>query len=319
VYLVFPLLILWSNLHGSAIIGVALAVLYGVSLLVADLRGGRGLRVRRRGLVFIVAAPLCLLATPYGIAGAAYYHETLGNPVFKALVTEWRPITSSAALAVPFFISAFATVWLLGQARGRARLFEALALLALIAVAISAVRNITWFGLAATVLLPSMIGGIAPEREPAPRRPRVNLALAGGGLVALLISFVAVAVKPISWFEHGYDQRALNTVVAEARDHPGMRVFADVHFGDWLLWHAPALAGRVAYDARLELLTPTQLSGLTTLTQTRLPGAPDLLAGYGLFVFETKDSDTLKLMLQRTGARVLLRGHGVVVAARPGA
>jgi hypothetical protein len=318
VYLVFPLLILWSNLHGSAIIGVALAVLYGISLLVEDLRGGRGLRVRRRALVFIIAAPLCLLATPYGVAGAAYYQETLGNPVFKALVTEWRPITSSGAFAVPFFISAFATVWLLGRARVRARLFEALALLLLIAAAISAVRNVTWFGLAATVLLPSMLGVIAPKRKPAPRRPRVNLALAGSVLVALLISVGAVAVRPVSWFEHGYDKRALNTVVAEARDHPGVRLFADVHFGDWLLWQAPALAGRVAYDARLELLTTAQLTSLTTLTQTGLPGAPDLLAGYGLFVLETKDSETLKLMLQRTGARVVLRGHGVVVAARSG-
>jgi hypothetical protein len=167
VYLVFPLLILWSNLHGSAIVGAAMTSVCGATLLVADLRAGLPLRLRRRTVLLLVGGPLCLLATPYGLAGVTYYRETLANPLFKALVTEWRPITSTAILAVPFFVSAFAAVWLLGQARGRARLFDALTLLLLIAAAISAVRNVTWFALAALVLLPSMLGAVVPPAQAA--------------------------------------------------------------------------------------------------------------------------------------------------------
>ena len=319
VYLVLPLLILWSNLHGSAIIGAGLAVLYGLSLIVEELRTQRRLRVPRRAIAMVVGAPLCLLVTPYGIQGVTYYRQTLMNPVFKALVTEWRPITSAAVLAIPFFVAAFATVWILGQSRSRARLFEALTLLMLIAAGISAIRNVTWFALAALVLLPSTLSAIVPARPAAPRRRRLNLTLVGATLVVLLGSVISVAAKPQSWFEHGYDTRALGAVAAQVHKHPGARIFADIHFGDWLLWHEPDLAGRVAYDARLELLTTTQLRKLTTLTEIQPPNTPDLLAGYGLFVLDRTDASNVKLMLVRTGAHIVWQGRGIAVAARSGA
>jgi hypothetical protein len=318
VYLVFPLLVLWGNLHGSASLGAGLAALYGVSVLIEDLRAARPWRVRGRGPAFAIGAPLCLLLTPYGISGLSYYRETLMNPVFKTLVTEWQPVTSSAVLAIPFFVAAFATVWLLGYSRGRTRLFETLALLVLIAGAISAVRNITWFGLAAIVLLPSMLSTIAPPRTAAPRRRRLNLTLVGASAAFLFVSLIAVATKPSSWFESGYDARALSRVAVLAHRQPGVRIYADGHFADWLLWHDPSLAGHLAYDSRLELLTAAQMWGLAALGEIRAPGARDPLAGYGLLVLETTDGAS-RLLLDQPGTQAILRGHGVTVAARSGA
>jgi hypothetical protein len=318
VYLVFPLLVLWGNLHGSASLGAGLVVLYGVSLLVEDLRAGWPWRVRGRGLAFMIGAPLCLLITPYGISGVTYYRETLMNPAFKALVTEWQPVTSIYILAVPFFVAAFATVWVLGHSRGRARLFEALTLLVLIAGAISAVRNVTWFALAVIMLLPSTLSTIFAQRAPAARRRRLNLTLVGASAIFLLASLITVATKPSAWFEGGYDARALGQVAAVIDRQPGVRIYADGHFADWLLWHDPSLAGHVAYDSRLELLTSTQLRELADLTEIRAPGARDLLAGYGLLVLETPDRAS-QLLLDQPGTHVILRGHSVAVATRSGA
>jgi hypothetical protein len=318
VYLVFPLLVLWGNLHGSASLGAGLVALYGVTLLVEDLRAGPPWRVRGRGVALMIGAPLCLLATPYGISGLTYYRETLMNPEFKALVTEWRPITSIYLLAVPFFVAAFATVWALGFSRGRVRLFEALALLVLIAAAISAVRNVTWFALAAIMLLPSMLSTIAPPRTPAPRRRRLNLTLVGASAAFLLLSLITVATKPSSWFESGYNARALSQVTAVVHRQPGVHIYADGHFADWLLWHDPSLAGHIAYDSRLELLTSTQLREVANLTEIRAPGAHDPLAGYDLLVLETTDAAS-RLLLDQPGTHAILRGHGVTVATRSGA
>jgi MFS family permease len=315
VYLVFPLLILWANLHGSAILGAGLAALYGVSLLVEGLLR-RGLwRLDGRGLAFMIGAPLCVLVTPYGISGVTYYRETLLNPVFKTLVVEWQPVTAFAILAVPFFIAAFATVWVLGYARGRARLFEALTLLVLIVAAISAVRNIAWFALALIMLLPSTLDTFIATRPPAPRRRRLNLSMVGASAILLLAALVTVATKPSSWFESGYDPRALGQVVAVVHRQPRVRIYAAGHFADWLLWHDPSLAGHIAYDSRLELLTGKQLRELADLTEIRASGAHNLLAGYGLLVLETPGRAS-QLLLDQPGTHVIERGHGVAVATR---
>jgi hypothetical protein len=318
VYLVFPLLILWGNLHGSASLGAGLVALYGVSLLVKDLRAGRPWRVRGRGLAFMIGAPLCLLATPYGISGLSYYRETLMNPAFKTLIVEWQPVTSFTILAVPFFVAAFATVWVLGHSRGRARLFETLALLVLIAAAISAVRNITWFALAVIMLLPSTMSATVAPRPPAPRRRRLNLTLVAATGIFLLVSVATVATRPGAWFERGYNAQTLGQVATVVHRHPDVRIFADGHFADWLLWHDPSLAGRIAYDSRLELLTAKQLRDLAALAEVRAPHTRDLLAGYGLLVLETADKAS-QLVLEQPGTHVIMRGHGVAVATRSGA
>jgi MFS family permease len=315
VYWVFPLLILWANLHGSASLGAGLAALYGVSLLVEDLRSGRPWHVRGRGLAFVIGAPLCLLVTPYGISGLTYYRETLLNPAFKTLVVEWQPVTAFAVLAIPFFVAAFATVWVLGYTRGRARLFEALTLLALIAAAVAAVRNITWFALALIMLLPSTLGTVVAARPAAPRRRRLNLAMVGASAILLLAALVTVATKPSSWFERGYDPRALAQVAAVVHRQPGVRIYAAGHFADWLVWHDPSLAGHIAYDSRLELLTGKQLRELADLTEIRAPGAHNILTGYGLLVLETPGR-TSQLLLDQPGTHVIVRGHGVAVATR---
>jgi hypothetical protein len=316
-YLVFPLLVLWGNLHGSASLGAGLAALYGVTLLVEDLRVGRPWRLRRRGFAFMIGAPLCLLLTPYGISGLTYYRETLMSPVFKSLVTEWQPVTSTTILAIPFFLTAFATVWLLGHSWARARLFEALTLLVLIVAAISAVRNVTWFALAVITLLPSTLSRTFAPHPAACRRRRLNLSLVVATAALLLASVITVAAKPSTWFEGDYDSQALNEVRAVVHGQPNVRIYADGHLADWLLWRDPALAGRIAYDSRLELLTSRQLRTLAGLTEIRAPHARDPLATYGVLVLDTTESAS-RLLLDQSGTHIILRGHGVAVATRTG-
>jgi hypothetical protein len=321
-YLVFPLLILWGNLHGSVTIGVALAMVYGLTLLVADLRSGAGslpgrLRsVRLRSMAFLLVPALCLVATPYGLSIVSYYHQTILNPEFGKVVTEWQPVTTILVLAVPFFALACATVWLLGRSGSRTPLFDQLTLLLLAAAAIFTLRNITWFALAVTVLLPATISRVFSSGVLPARRPRLNLVLAGAGIALLLVSTIAVLVQPSSWFERGYDRRAAGIAAGLVLRHPDARVYADVHFSDWLLWHEPALSGRIAFDIRFELLTQHQLVALADVTQTPVSSSDDIVRPYSVLVLDPGNSSSTRILLDRGQTHVILRNNHVVVATR---
>jgi hypothetical protein len=318
VYLVFPILVLWANLHGSVTLGVGVASLYGLTVLIADARA-RGLGgVRLRGLVFTFLPPLCLLATPYGLQIADYYRVTILNHEFSKVVTEWQPITATF-VAVPFFAMVFATIWLLGRSGRRTPAFQHLVLMALAVGAIDAVRNVGWFGLATMMLLPGVVGHALAQRPPAPRRVRLNVAIGASAISLVALATVAVLAKPQSWFTSTYDMRAATIAANYARTHPGADIFADVRFGDWLLWEEPVLAGRIAYDTRFEILAPARLDALSKLGGDPTVGR-GILARYGLIVIDPNNKAEARQLLAATGTQVLLRDRGtrhVVVATHP--
>ncbi len=324
IYLVFPLLILWGNLHGSVTLGVGLAMVCGAVLLVGDVMRGRkqaagswaaGVRaIRARSAALLVASPICLLINPYGPGMIAYYKETIFNPAFAKVVTEWQPITTVQVLAIPFFVVAFAVVYVMGRSGKRMQVFDQLALVILSAGAVFAIRNITWFGLGVMILLPGALTTLFPSKRTVIRRTSLNLGLAGLSLIVLLGATIAVAVKPASWFERMYSTPALHKVEQVAQQQPGARIYADNRFADWLFWKDPKLAGRIAYDIRFELLTTSQLAQIVDVTEIPRPGEANLVNGYRVLVLDPSNGDTTKRLLGRSGTDVLLRSKRVDVA-----
>ncbi len=315
IYLVFPILILWGNLHGSVTLGVGLAVIAGVVLLADDLRAGRwrhGIKSVRARSVLLLLSPICLLVNPYGLGMIHYYGETVFNPAFGKVISEWQPITASLPLAIPFFALAFVAVWLMGRSGRRMPAFDQLALIVLAAAAVFAVRNVVWFGLGATILIPRTLTSLYPTAGFAERRRTINLSLVGISAVVLVGATIAIAVKPSAWFERFYDSRALTTVSAIARQDPGAKIYADNRYADWLLWHEPQLTDRIAYDIRFELLTTRQLQALTEATQIPAPHERNLLSQYRILLLQ-KGGETPRV-LNRRGTDLVLHGHGLVVA-----
>ena len=311
--LVFPLLCIWANLHGSVVIGAALTALYG---LVCLLPGGAKAPVGRSA-AFLLGGPACLLATPYGLAVVGYYQGTLLNPIFKRVIAEWQPITSSTLDAVAFFLMAFGCIWVLGRSRTRLLAFESLTLLVLIVAGITTIRNVAWFALAVMVLLPPIAATAFAERRAAPRRTGPNRLLLGAATTALLVTGVVVAAKPRTWFERGYDQRTLHVVAEAAARDPALRVFADGRFADWLLWHLPELRGRIAYDARLELLSTRQLMALSRLAAVSGVDFHRPVDGYEVLVLESVGyRQATAALLKLHGTQIALDGRQVIVATR---
>jgi hypothetical protein len=319
-YLVFPLLVLWANLHGSVTLGVGIAVVYGLCVLAGGYasNGVRGLS-SRRGITFVLGPPLTLLATPYGTSIVHYYRATLLNGAFAKLVTEWQPVTAYTLLAVPLLLLIGGTIWTLGRSGRRTPPFEQIVLALLAFAAIDAVRNITWFGLAVVILLPSTITVLRPVAVVRPRRTRLNLTLAIGALSLTALAVIVTLARPAAWFRSTYPRTAVAIVRRLVAADPSTKIFADIRFSDWLVWNDPALAGHVAYDTSLENLTARQLESLTSLTAAPGPGVPNTLGPYRVLMLYPNASNrrTNRELLARRGVHVLLRSKRVVIATKP--
>jgi hypothetical protein len=130
---------------------------------------------------------------------------------------------------------------------------------------------------------------------------------------------LATLARPGSWFESTYPQRAVSAVERVLAAKPATKIFADVRFADWLIWHDPALAGHLAYDTSFELLSSSQLDSLTTLSQAVVRGLRDTIAPYTLLVLDPKNKTTDRIVLARPGVHVILRSRRVIVATKPAA
>jgi hypothetical protein len=313
VYLALPLVALWANLHGSVVLAAALVVLRGVAYAL-----GPG-RSRMRAGLLIVFAPTLLLASPYGLSLAGYYRETLFNSAFGSMLNEWQPPTWALATA-PFFGLLVAVAWLAGRARGRILLFDVLALGFTGVAGLTATRNLGWFALTALMLAPNLVDAsfATTPHEVDGKAARVNRSLAVIATLTVLVLLGATLARPASWFEGRYPSGAADAVARAAAGDPRARIYADVAYGDWLLWLHPELAGRIAYDARFELLTRKQILAIYDFD---VPvGTPWLQAatGYRLLVLDGAVSATpVRAFERQPGTRVLFSGSNAVVLERP--
>ncbi len=262
VLFVLPVLAVWANLHGSVSLGAALAALYGLTLL-------RGAATRARGLVLVVGAPLCLLASPYGIGLVSYYRLMLLHPPLARYVTEWQPPSVQGATIV-FFASALVATAMWGARRRTLTLFEQWALVLLLAAAFAAVRNGVWFELAAAVSLPRLLDALRPPKlELTAQARRVNAMLATTALAAVACVLVVQLARSPGWLDSNRSPEAA-AAVARAAGADGIVLADDLH-ADWLLWQQPGLAGRIAYDVRFELFDGRELRQLKLLGDASHP------------------------------------------------
>jgi hypothetical protein len=249
VLLALPLLALWANVHGSVVLAAGLVALRGLTML----RTQRG-----RGVALLVLPWACVFASPYGLGLVEYYRSLFLNPTLGLVVTEWAATTPSLMTA-PFYVLGFATVALVARRWRGLSAFERLMLLALLGNGLFALRNMVWFSLGALVVVPALLDDVLGKSEGREPPDLVRRGLPLTAAAAVLVVSAAVALTPAGWFEHRYAAQAAQAVAVAAAREPGATVFAEPQYADWLVWRHPELQGRVAFDARLELLTPKEL------------------------------------------------------------
>lgn len=316
ILLVFPVLVVWANVHGSVTLGAALCVIAAAAYAWeqrALLRRERRRCLRPLGLA--VGSVCCVFASPYGLSLIGYYNDTLLNRSFGKFVTEWRPITLSGQ-NIPVFLLAGVGLWLLGRARARVSLFEQAAFVLVTVGAFDASRNVGWLGFVALLVLPRTLD--------LPSRPRtttrispVVLGLVVASLFGISTTVVSAATAPSPKFAQRYPVAASNAVARVLARDPQAKIFSDEHFADWLLWRLPKARGRVAYDARFELLSEAQLQRLYQWAAQATDHWREAAAGDAVAVVYPPHDPGKTAALRRSGARVLYRDAQVAVLALP--
>jgi hypothetical protein len=315
ILLAFPLLVVWANVHGSAVLGAGLVVLWALErVVVAGRRRDHDAWVDRgRAAVIAVGAVLCLFVSPYGPSLFGYYHDVLASGAFRSLVAEWQSPTFPAQ--APFFVLVLASVWVAARAPRTLRLFEHFALVATGLAGFSAVRNIVWFGLVAVMVVPRALDGAWPVKE-APLRRRANELISLVAIAVALVFFATAASRSQRAYARSYPSRAA-VATADATRDPTVRIFANEAYADWLIWQIPRLSGRMALDARFELLTARQLRELAHFRHQSSPDWRSAAKPYRLLVLDPKaDRAAVRAFRNEPGARTIYRDSHVVAILR---
>ena len=181
IWLLVPLVALWSNLHGGVLLGIAVA---GAYLLFG--------RARREPLVTIgvlAGMAAALLATPALWQTVDYYRGVMGSVAATSGEGMWRPLSLGAPFDMVFLLVAIPLVWL--ALRSKPALWEVIAIGGLAAASVRASRNEVWLALFVAVPAARALAGT--------RTWRVTVPHAAGtvGVVALvLVAVVGLTRTP---------------------------------------------------------------------------------------------------------------------------
>jgi hypothetical protein len=250
-----PLLVVWANLHAAVLVGAGICGLYAVSCVFEATRPSR-----LRALVLAVGAAAACLATPFAADIPSYLRQTAGNSHFRQFISEWQPVTLGNS---PIYVAmALAAVAITACAPIPRR--EKLLVWALTLAGFTAIRSELWAALSWLVVLPGALERLRPLDGG--RRVRVvAVAFAAIAPACLLLAIANDAATGSGQFAKNWPTAAAHVVRAELARDPGLRVFADEPFADWLLVQVPAVRGRLALDSRFETFDPGEFGELAAL------------------------------------------------------
>src|SRR5262249_11657470 len=132
-------------------------------------------------------------------------------------------------------------------------------------------------------------------------------------LAVAAVALVVAASRPPSWYARDYPSSAAR-VVARAAGQNGAG-FADRAFSDWLLLQEPSLRGRIAYDARFEVLPDGRLADAAAVSIGRYD-SERILRPFDVVVLRPGEHE-IRGTLERAGIwRRVDSGSKVVVLRR---
>jgi hypothetical protein len=307
-WLAFPVMfLLWANLHGGWIVGLAVLGVWTAGRVITDRPGAPAY------VIALIASIAATLVTPYGWRLWEFLAQTVR---LERDITEWQPAwTQWPALGI-WSVGLAAT--LAAMARPRRDRWPAAAVLLLLAgLSLRVVRIEPLFMMAAAILLPA----VWRDRWPAPAR-RAVFRPAREPVVAAALCVVMIAIAVLV----GRRSTACITVDASwepdraaegwlAHAEPG-RLVTRFEWGEYAIWHfGPRL--RVSMDGRRETIYSDQQLQIYRAILTGEPAGLDALAEWRAeYAWLPATSRTTKEWLQRGGYRIDFGGTDSFIAVR---
>jgi hypothetical protein len=326
-WLAIPIFALWANLHGGFFVGLAVLAVYTAVTTIEDLAAGNG---HKRAIHLSGVTAGCVFATllnPDGVGNWFTVMHTLGNPLTRAMVSEWQPLLfkiaeewhkspktaiNFALVIVPF--AALVACFALRPRGGDLALVVIAAMMG--AAAYLAVRNMALAVLATTTPL-CRHAAVALEATrfcntvaPAPRRRSHEILV---GAIALAIAFATGLFSPR--LPDGYPQPrgAIEFMQAE-RLHGN--VLDDFGWGEYLIFYL-APESKVFIDSRYDMVYPQAvLADYLDFFLVR-PRAAAVLGAYPHdFVLLRVASPTYSFMMAQPGWQIVYRDKIAALFAR---
>ena len=295
-----PLILLWANLHGGYAIGIALTLAFTAEAAL----------VRRRDLVpFAITLGAAIALSfidpeTFGVAGAAGH--ALAPPRF---ISEEAPpdiLEASGFVFAAFVLATIGVALLYGGA-----LLDALLLIPLLWLALTAQRHLVFFVFAATPLIAAgaarAYGQLLPRR--APLRPLPDPAAAALAVllsVGALVSAVGAPTVP--------DERAYPAAAVAALKTGSGTLLNEYDWGGYLIYRVPER--KVFVDGRLFPFYPAVLRDYRDAVELR-SNWRDVLARYDVREVLLRPAKPLAVALREDGWTVRADGPDFVLLARP--
>jgi len=179
------LMTLWANLHGSFVMGLLIAAVFGLEAVVASKDRARALR---QWLLFGVLCAVAVCINANGVVGLIHPLR-IANLQMLPLIDEWKP---SSPRVTPFFFGVLAvTLALIAWKRPRLHPVRWVLLGALLALALLQVRHQAVLAIVAAMVLPQ---GFATAAARPLERGALAIAAIGGAALVLIRAVLPVTL-----------------------------------------------------------------------------------------------------------------------------
>ena len=303
-WLLPPLTMLWTNIHGGFLAGIlCLGAYAGGELLQALVTADPAERraAARRALPYLWTAAACVLASlgnPYGYQLHLHIYAYLNDPFTRQFVSEFQPPDfrqlSGSLLEGMLVLAACAAV----RYARRRQYAEMFLLVGWAHLALLMVRNVPIFMIVAAPFVAECLGhwlgaltsapvarwlrrvakeiaGIGAEIGAMERPWRLYLpSIAATGVLALALAFADPQTDTV--LRTGFDPAVYPRAALAGLDRPAQRIFADDEWGDYLIYSLFPEGTKVFVDGRSDFYGPEFENQYLATLQAR-PGWSDTL------------------------------------------
>jgi hypothetical protein len=257
-FALLPLMVLWANLHGGFVLGLALTAPFALDAVFSAESEKRS-ALLLRWILFGVAALVSSCITPYGWNALLASRKILELGSALPLIREWAAADFSGVGTLEItLLLAFGLTLYRGLTLPPLRIVM---LLGLLHMALSHNRNLELLALLAPLILAAplarQLGARDPDATPAPAQHLLFAGIAAG-LVAGTVAYASVQhFRP-------HMQGSPVAAVAELKKLHLARVFNDYDFGGYLIYSgvAPFIDGRTELYGEKFFVEHNNASGL---------------------------------------------------------
>lgn len=234
-------MVLWTNLHGSFLLGLALVPAFAAEAILRAQPPARA-RLAAGWAVFLVAAFAATLIHPYGSGVWRAAASVIGLEGLQSLIMEWQPQDFGRFNPMEYLL--LGAIAALATTGTRISVVRLAVLLVLTHMALTHVRHASLLGLLGTLVLIEPLARMAPS-EASTRLVLPRTLIASAVLAALTTASVSLWRAPSLPSNHA---PAAALAAARAAGATG-EVFNDYTFGGWLI----SQGVRTFIDGRAEL------------------------------------------------------------------